>query len=226
MSNKHSLANSGSAAQDVGGTQNGSRIQHAALSDRLSALSVPHAKALQWIGRTFSVVLAMLCIVTLSHCGGGGGGGEDNAELHGANADVDLDPSQIKIGDRTLVRAILWEVASSGVLVKIRYPEALSYIDGTALVKVGDSRTGITPVIGPRKSKNWIYLVYLITRDSVGDDNYGELFLQLRGVILNSAADVEVDLDLHNPALDPDEEFRVREPFYSAEDSTRVEIIR
>lgn len=189
----------------------------------MSLVSVIYTLMIKLPSHKFLLILFMTCI--LPACGGGGGGGSSlEAELKGALVSIEATPKKLLIGDRTLVTVAIREVHENGVIVKLRFPSNVRYVENTSFLKVGRESVDVSPLEGPKKSGESIYIAYYFSLDSFNKDRQGILELQLRGTTAASPVDVEVDSDSHDPTKDPAEEFRIKQPFFGAEDLVRIEV--
>ena len=171
------------------------------------------------------LALSIALSLTLIGCGGGGGGG-GKEPLQPALVTLYADPLAIKIGDRTLVTVEMQNIDPNGVFMKLRYSHSLSFIEGTAELTVSADSVEVNPVEGPIEKTNYVYMTFYIPAESFGDENYGRFTMQLRGMEIADEAEVQIDVDLHDPEKDPSEEFDSDEPLFGIDDNVEIEISR
>lgn len=177
----------------------------------------------------YSVLVAAALLV--SACGGGGGGGGSFAGA--ARITLRASPNSIDTGDRTQVSINISDVIDSGVVLKIRYPNKLSYAPNTARLKVDseDVYTNLEPNFAQERNDSK-YLVFMLPRDLFGDFSQDEeirsepatLTLQLVGNARLRDGRIEADADVNDLQVPDNEEFDINNPKFEAESEATIEV--
>lgn len=166
--------------------------------------------------------LALFCCLCLFGCDSGGND-EGSGFVGAAIVRISTSPSTIDTGDRTEVKVDITDVNPNGIILKIRYPEDLSYVLDSAELTIGDDETSLTPALsqsdGDRK-----YLVFFLPQDSFGKDEAGIVTVQLEAGSDISDERVEVDADVDDPLINNDVEFNIDEPEFAAEDEAAISV--
>ena len=171
-----------------------------------------------------AIFLSSLILLSLVSCGGGGGGG--GGFTGAAVVNVDASPSSFDTGDRTLVTINISAVHENGIILKIRYPDELSYVIESAFLSVDGDEQDVSPKFN-LSDENKSYLVFFLGQDLFGSDGEksGELTLELEASKSFSDDKIEVDADVDDPLINNDEEFSVKEPQFVAEDEASVDVV-
>ncbi len=168
-----------------------------------------------------TVIVLAGCLI-LSSCGGGGGGGGDGFRGAG-DVNLSVEPSSIDVGDRMLVTAEISNINEDGIIVKFEYPEQLSYVLNTAYLEVDGDEVDIGPSANVTVD-GVTYLVFFLSIDELGDNNFGRLYVQLRGDSEVSKESVRIDLDVDDPLIDNPGEFDPNDPEFQAVDEQGIEV--
>lgn len=159
------------------------------------------------------IVLALFA----AGCGGGGDGGDGGP----ANVDISAFPEKLDAGDLTNVKITISDVNEDGIMLKIRTPLGLDYVNDTGYLKVDDVLINLDPDFYQADSK-FNYLVYFLPRNYFGESNYGELTVQYQGSGAIPAGTIDVDADLDNPAVSHGKQFTVSAPNFTAVDKQKI----
>ena len=174
--------------------------------------------------RLSSVVSALVLFAFLPACSGGGGGG-GSGFVGAANVSIDVSPGSIDTGDRSEVRVQISDVHPNGIILKIRFPTALTYVLNSAVLEVSGDEVDISPAVS-QTDNNDNYLVFFLPQDSFGSEGEesGTVVVQLEGAEDTSSGKVEVDADVDDPLINNDVEFNISEPEFAAEDERSIEV--
>lgn len=180
--------------------------------------------------RTYlTILLALLC-----GCGSGGGGGGDGEFVGAAKVNLTVSPDSIDTHDRAKVTIKIKNVIDTGILLKVRFPEELSYAVNTAKLKIDTEDTADTVSPSHNQTNNdTTYLVFFLNRDQFGDmegDN-GEsisepstLTFELIGDAKLNNGTIEVDADVNDPTIDDSIEFDINEPAFDPESEASISV--
>jgi hypothetical protein len=164
-------------------------------------------------------------------CGGGGGGGGEDF-VGAATVAIRLQPSTIDSGDRTQVTIDIGDVHENGIALKVRFPDGLRYVPGSAALDVNDDDTKLTPSVNALvEDDNSIYLVFYLSQSLFrrGEAEYrgemGSLKLQLEGRTVVRDGKVQVDADVDDPQESNETEFTLSNPEFAAEDEASIRVI-
>lgn len=180
------------------------------------------------IGRnkpTFPFLLVCLgLLLVLSSCGGGGGGGSDD-QVYPATIAIDTDPGTIDSGDITFTHIDIYDVAPGGVVLKIKFPIALTYQTGSSIVEVDGVRYDTSPDFHESNTTD-TYLVYIYRREDFGDSNYARLTIQLKGrdATTDATGKIQVDADFNDPLVSTADKFSITDPQFDADDEVSITI--
>ena len=166
-----------------------------------------------------SIVLLCLCSCVVTACGGGGGGGGGGSAVGAARVEIELAPKKLDVGDRTTIEIKIREVHPDGITLKVRYPDALSYVTESAALEVDDRAIDASPSVNVTGNSN-SYLVFTLDPDDLGQDNRGTLQFEL--VAQSELADGLVEVD---PDVDDSSSFDIENPEFSEEAKARIEIV-
>ena len=172
-----------------------------------------------------SISILILCFA-LTSCGGGGGGGDQITPppLVGAHVEIALSNDTIGVGDRFRTTVTLSDVDDNGVIVKIRFPSALFYIIDSSVLTADGESMAIEPFVGPRTTSSETVMAYYFPRSAFGGSTEGELVFNFRGGSVLESGKIEVDEDIHNPDKTLPQQFSIRNPLFSAEDSKDITV--
>lgn len=170
----------------------------------------------------FFFVFALCGFYVLSSCGGGGS--DDSGFNGGGRVFISLEPSSIDVGDRSQVRVDIFDVNEDGVVVKVLFPDALSYVGGTAQLEVDGDETEITPDVDTAGNNDDRYLVFFFSEDDFDKDAEGTVRFELQANDSVNDGEISVDLDIDDPTVPNNSEFSVQSPKFQAEDSARIDV--
>jgi hypothetical protein len=176
----------------------------------------------------FKVAL-IVCLVTLTSCGSGGGGGGSFSGA--AQIRLTTSPNTIDTDDRTQVTVRISRVIDSGVVLKVRYSNRLSFAANTARLKLisDETFTNVEPNFTGERN-DWKYLVFMLPRSMFGDfssdeeieSETAELTLQLIGNSRLNDGRIEADADVNDPSIPDNEEFDINNPKFEAESEASI----
>jgi hypothetical protein len=162
-----------------------------------------------------------LILLLFASCGSSGGGDF----FAGAGfATIDTSPKVIDTGNRMQVRSEIGNTHPEGVMLKYRYPDALSYVADTAELRVDGNTKKIAPSIDIDMG-NEMFLVFFFKQRDFGKDNYGLLTFELRANSALSTGKIEVDLDVDDILIENEIEFDLDNPEFTAIDSVNIRVI-
>lgn len=169
-----------------------------------------------YAGKTIAVLL-LTSLVLMTGCGGGGGGGSSGP----ANISVSADPEKIDAGDVMTVTVPISDVNEDGIMLKIRTPVGLDYVNDSGYLEVDGTSLNLDPDFYKTDTK-FNYLVYFLSRNLFGESNAGVLTVKYLGTAAVAAGTVDVDADVDNPDLSDSAQFDVTNPQFTAEGSDKV----
>jgi len=139
--------------------------------------------------------------------------------IGGADFSLSVSPSQIDTGDRTQVKLELNEIHPDGIIIKIRFPSELSYVEGSTELEVAEEEIELAPnFLVTDENDDW-YLVFFLDEDLFGFEEEGVLTLELRAVDELEGGEIELDVDIRDT-----DSFDVNQPEFSPEDSDFIEV--
>lgn len=164
--------------------------------------------------------MAAALTALLSACGSGGGGGISNP----ADARIGVSPGRIDSGDRVSVEARVLGITEDRILVKIRYPNQLSYVRGSYVLSSGLLSDSDGPDIRASDTSN-TYLVDDIDLAELGieDDEPIYINFELLGTDDLPSGMVELDVDI-NGRRDEGINFDITDPRFDAQSDSSVGI--
>jgi len=175
--------------------------------------------------------IALTATVLLSACGGGGSS-DDSTFVGAADVSVSTQPSQIDSGDRTEVTVTVWNVHENGIALKVRFPEGLGYVPGSAVLLIENKEIDLTPQVNALVADEQTrYLVFFISQSSfrINGQEYtggeGTVVLQLEGLDGVTDGLIEVDPDVDDPAEANDTEFSLEDPQFVAEAEASITVV-
>lgn len=186
--------------------------------------SSPSSKAESslWVRRLASFALICSFVVCLA-CGGGGGGGGGGTNNPGEVV-LTVERGHIDSGDIANVRVEVFDINEAGVVLKLKFTKALKYIKGSAYFYKGeDKQREVTPNFDSSDS-NARYLVFFFSRRSAYGRSHISLDLNLKAVSGDPDGYVEVDLDNNDPTVPDLNEFSTKNPGFTAQERSAVEI--
>lgn len=167
--------------------------------------------------------LILVCFLALfgMSCGGGGGGGQ--SFVGAAIVNIDAVPRKIDPADRSKVSVRINEAHENGVLLKVRYPEGLSYVKESAFIDYNGNKNDISPLQGEFADNRFKYLVFCFAPSDFKDRS-ARFDFELVGT--SEVADGEIEVDPDVKATDTSESciFNVEDPQFNAEDTVSIEV--
>ncbi|MCB0330754.1 MAG: hypothetical protein KDD70_13865 [Bdellovibrionales bacterium] len=167
--------------------------------------------------------LSVLSFLVLSSCGGGGGN-DDEAFSGGARVVISLTPSNIDVGDRTRITIQVFDVNEDGIIVKLNYPDALSYVEETASLEVDGDESDITPDVDVAGDDEDRFLVFFLSEDDFDRDAEGTIRVELQANDSVNDGEISVDIDVDDPQIPNESEFSVDSPQFQPEDTVTIEV--
>lgn len=161
--------------------------------------------------------IAITTTLFLSACGGGGGGSSAGpAQVH-----LSIDHTKIDAGDTMSIEIEISDVNDDGIMLKIRTPLGLDYVTDSGYLVVEEIPLNFDPTFY-KADEQYNYLVYFITRNLFGEDNYGRFTVVFKGTAAIAAGTVDVDTDVIETATPYSKQFDIKNPLFSAEDSVKI----
>lgn len=160
--------------------------------------------------------LILAPFIFLASCGGGGGGSSGQAVVN-----VSAEPSKLDAGDITTVSIEVYDVQDGGVVLKIRTPVGLDYVNDSGFLAVDGVSLNLDPDFY-KTDDTYNYLVYFLGRNLFGEDNFGLLTVNYQGTGAVAAGTIDVDADANDPSVPDSSEFSADAPNFSAQDSQKV----
>lgn len=167
-------------------------------------------------------ILFILTILLLTSCGGGGGG--DDSFVGAANTLIDISPNEIDTGDRAQVIVRISDVNTSGIILKILYPESLGFVSESASLEVDNNEDDLDPDVIVT-GDDGRYAVFFISSDDIPEDKEGRLSFVLEANDTLSEGTISVDADVDDPLINNNVEFDIEQPEFLAEDSEDIRVI-
>lgn len=167
-------------------------------------------------------IILLLALSVFSSCGGGDD--DDSSFVGAAIVSINTSPRKIDTGDRTQTRVTIQEVHENGILLKVRFPAALSYVLDSAILEVDGDEIDVGPAINSG-DENDVYLVFFFSNDTFGEDARGTLTFELEASSGTKKGEIEVDADVDDPLVDNGSEFDTENPEFVAESTTSIEVI-
>lgn len=166
------------------------------------------------------ILLAGVCCV--AGCGGGSGGPTFEEPGYVTLA---LNKNRIDTGERVSLVAFLSSVHPYGVMLKFRFPSAMTYSDGSSYLRVDGERIEVHPYRNA-VSDEVTYLVYFLSQETFGESLSGELHFDLRGKgAVTEGNIIAADLDLDDPEIANTIEFGLGDPRFTVEDQVYIEVL-
>jgi hypothetical protein len=165
------------------------------------------------------ICLLLSVISVIAACGGGGGGGGSGS----ATASISASPTTIDTGDVINTRVEVGDADDNGIIVKIRMPSGLGYVKDSATLKVDGKESRRTPNFNVTAS-GFRYVVFFLSKASLGKGNFGEINLQFEGVKAVTSGEIALDVDLNNPLIPNEIEFIAARPEFTAEEQIGIRV--
>lgn len=172
------------------------------------------------VASLIAVCIASLLLIT---CGGGGGGGSDFPAA--AQVKINVRPNDIDPGDHTLVTILVWDVRPEGILLKIRYPENIAYVENSGRFSINGEVYGLVPAL-IESDGTYVYLLYSFNQSDFGESGQDQATITLELEAENGGVDgkVEVDPFLREPGKTVEEQFDIGNPLFGAKDADVIKV--
>jgi len=156
-----------------------------------------------------SPYLILVSFILLLGCGGGGGSTLPEGP---AKVAVTVDPKNIDTGDRTQVTVNISNFKVEGVILKVKFPIALSYVLFSSFIEISGDLIDASPTVTESDTTD-TYLVYELSKEElgIGPTTKFSLIFELDGD--EDVADGTVGIDAD---LDVGEAFDITKPQFDA----------
>lgn len=170
-----------------------------------------------------SLVCSLAMCVACGGIGGGGGGGGSDTNDPGELA-LTVDRSHIDSGDIVRIRLDVFDINENGVVLKLKFTKALSFMRGSAFFyKDEDKERAVTPNFDTSDA-DARYLVFIFSRRSAYGRSHISLDLDLKAIAGDPEGYIEVDLDNNDPIVPDSQEFSANNPRFSAQERSDMRI--
>ncbi len=166
--------------------------------------------------------LLLIFIALLSSCGSSGS--DDTDFIGAANVQLEVTPTTIDTGDRLRVQIKISDTNLNDLIIKIRYPDSLSYVPSSATIDFQDDPEDATPNFN-QTADGENYLVFFISSENFEDFDEATLEVQLRALNDLKGGQLEVDADVDDPLISNSREFDINQPEFTAEDSVTIKVL-
>ncbi|RIL09039.1 MAG: hypothetical protein DCC75_07490 [Proteobacteria bacterium] len=164
------------------------------------------------------LILITASIFLSAWIAGCGGGSSNSFSSGAARVEIDADPRKVDVGDRVEVNLNIEDVDEAGVIIKIRFPNELTYIEDSSIFYVDDEELERSPDSIHTSNDNY-FLIYRISEEDNGENNRSTLVFDLRADDSKKEANLAVDPDINsNTPFDPDN------PEFESEIEVEIEI--
>jgi len=167
-------------------------------------------------------LLIALALLPIAGCGSSGGGGD--GFVGAADVSLQVEPTVIDTGDRAQVTTEINSVNENGIFLKFRYPDGLSYVKNSAVLRVSGKDIDISPSTN-KSSGDFTYLVFILSRSLFNSAGNGRVTFEVEGNSEFTTGSIEVDPDVNDPLKNDSTEFSVTDPEFGAEDAVDVEVV-
>ncbi len=166
----------------------------------------------------------LLLILTglLASCGGSGNGDLDF--VGAASVELNVTPTTIDTGDRVRVKVKISDTNFNDLIIKLRYPDSLTYVPSTATIDYLDDPEDATPNFN-QSADGENYLVFFIPADNFEESDEATLEIQLRALNDLRTGQLEVDADVDDPLISNNREFDINQPEFTAEDAVTIKVL-
>ncbi len=171
------------------------------------------------VASLFAVCIASFFLIT---CGGGGGGSDFPAA---AEVKIHVRPNKIDPGDHLLATILVWNVRPEGILLKIRYPENIAYVENSGRFAINGEVYGLMPALIESDGTN-VYLIYSFNQSDFGEHGQDQATITLELEAMNGGVDgkVEVDPFVREPGKSVEEQFDIANPLFGPKDGDVVKV--
>ncbi|RIL09656.1 MAG: hypothetical protein DCC75_06050 [Proteobacteria bacterium] len=173
---------------------------------------------------TTAILICLISALVLCSCGGGGGGSTRDDYFVPARIDLDADPNDFLLGQRTLVTTWIYDIDEDGIVLKFRYPRGLVYATDTAYLEADGETIDLTPDTNDSSGSN-TFLVFVMPPELFGRDSHGKVKFELRGEkVLTDDESIEASVNIRDITLPDDQQFSIKDPNFGVLDSTHVQV--
>lgn len=168
------------------------------------------------------LLLAGLLASLLIGCGSDGGSDDDFSGA--ARLQLDITPKDVDTGDRISGTVEIRDIYEGGIILKIQYPAALSYVASTSYVRYnGGSRVDLSPTTEATSSSGDLtYLVYTLTDEMLNDRSDASVTFELQA---NDQTDEDSDSVIAVDAdVDSGGAFDVENPGFTSQDEQVITV--
>lgn len=169
----------------------------------------------------FRGLIILLLTLTCTACGGGGGGDEFSGA---AVVTLDVVPTEVDTGDRIKIEVHAGSIYSGGIVVKVRYPNAFSYVTDTSFLKFDSKDLIDTAPDGEFKSDktSMSFLVFTFDASEIADHTSATITFELQANQATSTSSenlIAVDADVFDSTT-----FDLNDPKFSSDDEVEVKV--
>ena len=172
-------------------------------------------------------ILFLLTLILLASCGDDND--NDNSFVGAADIQLDVTPNEIDTGDRTQVSVEITNINSSGIILKILYPEALSFVSNSGSLEIDGDETDLTPSVLAPGDAGQFAVFFIPARDISAEDILEDPETRLTFVLeANETLEngvIAVDADVDDPLIDNSVEFNIDQPQFVTEDREEISVI-
>jgi len=108
-------------------------------------------------------------------------------------------------------------------VVRYRFPTALRYVRGSAILEVDGQTTELTPTYNVQ-SGTTIYLVFVLDAEDLSEDGEGRIAFTLQGIVAADNALIEADPDFRRPNRRDLDQFDIDNPAFATGVRTSIDI--
>ena len=182
-----------------------------------------YCKSFKRVGfRALALLLILPTVSLLMSCGSD----SDSVGFSGAgDVSISVEPTSIDVGDRLLVTVEIFTINDDGIFAKIKFPNYLSYVEGTALLSVSDDESEIEPDITEDGENDDTFLIFFLAESDFDITRQGELTFELQANDAVEEGQISVDIDVDDPNVLNINEFNIENPAFQEEDGQSIEVI-
>ena len=156
----------------------------------------------------------------------GCGSSSDSVGFSGAgDVNISVEPTSIDVGDRLLVTVDIFTINDDGIFAKIKFPNSLSYVEGTALLTVSGDESEIEPDIIADGEDDDTFLIFFLAESDFDITRQGELTFELQADDAVEDGRISVDIDGDDPTVLNINEFNAEDPAFQEEEGQSIEVI-
>lgn len=169
------------------------------------------------------LTITTLLFLFLPGCGGGGGGTSGNP----GNVQIEVSPNRIDTGDRMLIRVHINSLEffeNEFVVVKVRCPSGLSYVQDSTVVQTHNASENFTAQWSSleRNVDESVYVVTTLAENNLHGATSLEVSFYMEGQYAVSSGACAADIDHSNP---DEPRFDVNDPKFSSLSQMDVRVI-